>query len=478
MKSPFSITIDEKSLQRLFEHLFPGDDDEHGAVLAVGISESEQGTRLLVRDLFLAIDGVDYVPGTRGYRALTPQFIVEKSDYCFRNKLGYLAVHCHGGNDYVAFSQDDYNSHKRGYSALLDIVGDPVGALVFAKNAVAGEIWTKKGIFQLDHLTIIGSRIKKLFPNSPLGSASSHPIYDRHARLFGDVGQVILSGLKVGIIGLGGGGSLVNEWLTRLGVGHIVAIDFDKVESTNLPRIVGATHKDAQTWLTTTKSLNIKRLGKWLSSYKVHVAERVAKIANPKIKYDAVVGNILNEDIALLLKDLDFIFLATDSLQSRNVFNALLHQYLIPGAQIGAKVRVDPDSQKVIDITASGRIVLPFQLGGCLRCNGWIPPGRLQMETLSKEERRIQAYIESTDIAEPSVITLNVLSASQVVNDFMMMFTGLYNSNMKLPHLLYDIKTRELQTASNRHDDDCVHCGLISKSRFSKGDKGRLPCRQ
>ena len=66
----------------------------------------------------------------------------------------------------------------------------------------------------------------------------ANPIYDRHARLFGNVGQEILASLKVGVIGLGGGGSLLNEWLARLGVGHIVAVDFDKVEVSNLPLLL------------------------------------------------------------------------------------------------------------------------------------------------------------------------------------------------------------------------------------------------
>ncbi|MCZ7579106.1 MAG: hypothetical protein M5U18_19515 [Dehalococcoidia bacterium] len=38
-------------------------------------------------------------------------------------------------------------------------------------------------------------------------------------RLFGDAGQALLSQLKVGVVGAGGAGSLVNEYLSRLGVG-------------------------------------------------------------------------------------------------------------------------------------------------------------------------------------------------------------------------------------------------------------------
>src|SRR4051794_30459738 len=99
MKTPISVRMDEPLFRRLSEHLFPGDGDEHGAVVTAGIAETSRGTRLLARELFLARDGEDYVPGTRGYRALTARFVARVSDYCASEKLCYLAVHCHGGSD-------------------------------------------------------------------------------------------------------------------------------------------------------------------------------------------------------------------------------------------------------------------------------------------------------------------------------------------------------------------------------------------
>jgi hypothetical protein len=56
-------------------------------------------------------------------------------------------------------------SHERGYPALLDITrGGPVGALVFAERAVAGDIWTPQGRVALSYTTVIGSQIYRLYP--------------------------------------------------------------------------------------------------------------------------------------------------------------------------------------------------------------------------------------------------------------------------------------------------------------------------
>lgn len=478
MKTPLSLTLTEPQFQEISRHLFPSDHDEHGLVIAAGISESARGTRLLARDIFLAKDQIDYVPGQYGYRALTARFVAEKSGFCADQNLCYLAVHCHGGNDSVAFSSDDMASHERGYPALLDITkGGPVGALVFANNAVAGDVWTRNGRYELDHATIIGSKIRKIFPRVSNRPRYIDPMYDRNARLFGDLGQEILSNLKVGIIGLGGGGSLLNEWLARLGVGYIVAVDFDRVDLTNLPRIVGATELDAFAMLTRSRNLWLRHLGQRFATYKVQVARRVARQANPSIRYEAVVGNILDEKTAHQLVDVDFLFLATDSIQSRLVFNAIVHQYLIPGAQIGIKPLIDKH-HRIDQIQVASRLIMPFPSGGCLSCNNLIPASQLSLEGLTDYERRTQRYIDDDEVAEPSVITLNALSAARAANDLMMMFTGLYGDQVNLGHLMEFAESRELHYVKHRTDEQCLDCSGTSSSRRARGDRKQLPCRQ
>ncbi len=478
MREPLSLTIDEKLFETLHGHLFPGDSDEHGAVIAVGIVESDRGTRLLAREIFLARDGIDYVPGLRGYRALTAQFVAEKSGYCGDENLGYLAVHCHRAENQVEFSPQDWASHDRGYAALLDITqGGPVGALVFGSNAVAGDIWTTAGRYRLDSLTVVGRRIRKLYPGPQAAPPNASYLYDRQARLFGDLGQAILAALKIGIIGLGGGGSLLSEWLARLGVGHIVGIDFDRIDLTNLPRVVGATSWDARTFLTKRKSDWIRRIGKSIAAHKVGVAKRVAEQANSEIIYDAVAGNVLDPGTAELLRDLDFLFLASDSIQSRLVFNALVHQYLIPGAQVGAKVSTDGLSHEISDIFTTSRLVLPSPGCGCLDCHGLIPADRLQAEALSEQERRTQRYVDDSEVIEPSVITLNVLSAGQAASDLLMMFTGLFEDAASLGNQFNFVRERKIQFVQPQTNERCLDCGIQSKSRRARGDRSRLPCR-
>src|SRR3546814_5689722 len=100
--------------------------------------------------------------------------------------------------------------------------------------------------------------------------------------------------------------------------------------------------------------------------------------------------------------------------RARRLFNALVHQYLIPGVQIGTRIQVDPNSGAVINVHTTTRPVTPSK--GCMLCNQAVSQARLREESISQEMRVGQRYINEDDAPAPSVITLNALGASQAAN--------------------------------------------------------------
>jgi hypothetical protein len=468
----WSITFAERDYELLRSHLFPGDNDEHGAVLACGMSETGRGTRLLVRQVFLAEDGKDFVAGKRGYKQFAPLFVAEKSGYCRTNGLAYVNAHNHGGRGKVGFSPDDLRSHERGYPALVQMTGRPVTALVFAEGAVAGRVVTSSGRHELEMAKVLGPTILALRPGPAASPVDADETYDRQARMFGDRGQEILVGLKVAVIGLGGGGSLINQLLVRLGVGHIVAVDPDDVELSNISRIPGATRRDALGIFPNVRLPLFRRLAKRTVRSKVAVAERVAREANGRVRFEAVQADVMDPDVIGRLLDCDFVFLATDTMQSRHLFNQLVHQHLIPGAQIGAKIPVSEEGA-VGDVRVVVRPVMPD--AGCLWCGGAISPAQLNREVLSLDERQRQRYVDDPNIHEPSVITLNALGASQAVNDFLFMFTGLHEQNTRLRGRFQWARRREWEDVNDKPDPLCRHCARGAMSVYARGDGRRLP---
>lgn len=477
LTKPWRILIPQGLYSELHAHLFCGDRDEHGAVVLAGLAETEHGVRLLARELHLARDGEDYVPGRRGYRMLRSEFITGHVLKARDEGMVYLAVHNHGGSDSVTFSGDDLRSHERGYPALLDITrGRPVGALVLAENAVAGDIWlSAQSRVALAGATVIGRRRRLLTAGpSPCRSIRVDSRYDRQVRLFGDRGQDLLGKTKVAVVGLGGVGSVLAELLGRLGVGRFVLVDPERAEPTNQPRLIGASRWDVGRWIASAGSpLWLHALGRSLARRKVSLARRNIRLANPRAIVETLAWDFSEAEVAGRVKDCDYVFLAADSMRARLVFNALVHQYLIPGVQVGAKVVSDKATGAVRDVYSVARLVTPES--GCLWCNGLINPAKLQEESISDAERRAQAYVDDPAVVAPSVMTLNALAGAQAVNDFSFYVTGLAAEDAPLDYVRFRPSRREVWWDEPRASADCTECSLSIGSRYARGDDRRLP---
>lgn len=458
MTKKCSIRFSREQYDKIMKHLYPGDRDEHGAVLLAGISESNDLTTLLVREVHLAQEGTDYVAGKVGYRALTPKFIHRFITRARDERLVYLAVHNHGSDLEVGFSTVDFESHQRGYPALLQIArGMPVGALVFGRRSIQADIWFPGGArLDLDHAVVVGNTIQRLTPSPKKKHLGTPETYDRQIRMFGKIGQADIASCRVGIIGLGGIGSLIAEYLARLGVGKFILVDDDCVEISNLSRIVGATALDATT-----------------GASKVEVARRTILQANNDADVEMLISDVAKEPVAKKLKDCDYLFLAADSMRARLVFNALVHQYLIPGVQLGSKVRSTPIGE-ILDVMSANRPVRPGK--GCLWCNQLIDTTQLAKEAKTDEERKAQAY--GVEEANPSVISLNAISAAHAVNDFLLDYLCIRKDEDKLyyehyHHLKSVPSSRTI--VQPRSDADCSECSCTGL-RYGRGDSVDLPC--
>ena len=444
------IRITSHHHDELMSHLFPGDNDEHGAVLHAGVVRSGTSLCLLVKNVEAAKFGQDYVSGQHGYRALSPTFIHRQIIQCRDSGLAYIAVHNHLSDRKVSFSTIDIESHERGYPALLDIGrGIPVGALVYGRRSVAADIWLPdRSRRVLGNYNIIGKRVQRLYSDPPPKSEFL-PEYDRQVRMFGAAGQRTLNASKIAVVGLGGIGSLVAEYLVRLGIGHLVFIDPDEIESTNLSRVVGATPVDVET----------KQL-------KIQIAVRHARELSTNGKIEALSQDVVNRSVAHQLRDCDFIFLAADSMRARLVVNAIAHQYLIPTTQMGAKVRSGPGGF-VEDAMAAVRQVRPGM--GCLWCNGLIDPSQLAIEAKSDAERKDQAY--GVLEPNPSVITLNAVAAAHAVNDFLFDFLGLRTEDAETLYRHFHFHKELNERVIPRRDTSCPEC----TRRLAMGDALELP---
>ena len=115
-------------------------------------------------------------------------------------------------------------------------------------------------------------------------------------------GQKKIKNSKVLIVGLGGLGCPVAEYLSRTGVGTIGLIDHDKIDLSNI-------HRQS---MFTTKDIN---------KYKVKVvSDRVKKI-NPNVKIKSFKKKLSRSNIEKLMNHFDIIIDGTDNFTSKFLVN-------------------------------------------------------------------------------------------------------------------------------------------------------------
>jgi molybdopterin/thiamine biosynthesis adenylyltransferase len=132
---------------------------------------------------------------------------------------------------------------------------------------------------------------------------------DRYSRqvLFpgiGSEGQARLSQGRVAIVGCGATGACVSGLLARAGVGHLVIIDLDYVESSNLQRQSLFDEADAAESLP-----------------KAVAAGRKIAAFNSEVQTTPMVADLTPENIELLLRDTDLILDGTDNFETRYLIN-------------------------------------------------------------------------------------------------------------------------------------------------------------
>jgi len=257
---------------------------------------------------------------------------------------------------------------------------------------------------------------------------------DRQARLFGDKGQSTLALMTVAIVGLGGIGSILVELLARLGVGHLILIDNETVDVTNLPRLVAAEPDD-------------------VDKPKTGIAARNARRANPNIKLTLHQARVERPAVLGDLQQSDWIFLAADTDSARHWVNATVQRHLIPGTQTGVKVPVAKDGT-IGRIHAVTRLLTPGD--GCLWCNNLIDPTELAIEMQPDHERAQARYVDQ--IPAPSVIALNSIAAAEAVNHFMLAVTNLHTHDRDAADVLHLPRDRNRTLHHHRRDPDCHWC--------------------
>lgn len=236
--------------------------------------------------------------------------------------------------------------------------------------------------------------------------------YDRQSFL-GKDSERIFATVRVGVFGLGGGGSHVVQQLAHLGIKNFTICDPDKVEDTNLNRLVGATRADAEN-----------------ATPKVEIAKRMIE----GLRADAQVTPLQArwQDHAQSLVKCDVIIGCVDSFLGRSEIEVFSRRYLIPYVDIGMDVfQVGEEPPRMV-----GQVILSMPGSPCLRCLNLITDKNLAEEGMKYGDAG----------GRPQVIWANGVLASAAVGIVVDLLTDWTRSVKGVTYLSYDGNTNTLQS--------------------------------
>lgn len=400
---------------------------ESCAILLGTAVKRKHGHRILVNEILN--------PPESAYEYRTEVSAQLKADYVAtiirdarQNDRSVTFIHSHPGDEQPHFSPiDDDGEVVLAKFVNRRIPTQPHFALVLNRGGCAARcLGTKDAV----SVVSMNSRVDVVFRAA--GGEMVEPHHDRQVRAFGAAGQAAIRDLTIAIVGLGGTGSATAQQLAHLGAKRFVLLDPDRVEETNLNRLIGAAAKD-------------------IGEPKVAVTERMIQSIVTNAEVETRQEDVLEAASAKALIDADFIFCCTDSHGSRAVISQIAYQYYIPCIDMGVSI-VAKDGV-VTHIT--GRVQMLSPSLGCLACASLLDSDAVRRDLMTEEQRRADPYFLGDGEPMPAVVSLNLTMSSLAITMFLGAVTGI-PSDARFQ--IYDGITGKTRAISEARDPQCIVC--------------------
>lgn len=352
-------------------------------------------------------------------------------------------AHTHPGSTAFFSDQDDRNEKD-----LLRIVSNRSGdghgfasVVLGGDGSICARHWTSPDRSEACERVLVSGR---KFILHGVGAMPVEEMLDRQARLFGPAFNPLVRSLRVGIVGCGGTGSPTAMLLARLGIGHLLLVDDDTIELTNLNRVHGSRLDDVRA-----------------KASKVDVLAREIREAELGVQVATFRGWVGDADVRDAIRSCDVIFGCTDDHDGRLFLNRLAYYYGIPVIDMG--VRIIPKS-KDRPYEMAGRVTVVAPGTPCLLCRGLIDPVRARDEALRRadpeefERRKAEAYVSGGGDPAPVVVTFTTETACMAVNELLHALTAFRGDGGMKPERRRRFDAIEERTTTCSPRQECEQC--------------------
>lgn len=228
--------------------------------------------------------------------------------------------------------------------------------------------------------------------------------FDRQSFL-GENSQFLFNNVRIGIVGLGGGGSHIVQQLAHLGLNKYNLFEYDETDKTNLNRLIGAELEDAKG-----------------SVPKTVIAERMIRKLMPKADIN-IYGKW--QEYPEKVHECDILIGGVDSFIGRRDLEVECRRYLIPVIDIGMDVHDEYEEEAP---SMAGQIICSMPDNPCMTCMGY-----LNVRNLAAEAAK---YGKAG--GKPQVVWSNGVLASTAMGIVVDLITGWTRQKDRLVYLAYD----------------------------------------
>lgn len=318
----------------------------------------------VVERLVLPMEGERNVHGNASFES---HYFARVLGEAAKAGAGVALLHSHPhGSAWQGMSPDDVNTEQSHAAAVYGATRLPfVGLTLAGDGAWSARFWERTAPRRYDRrdcatVRVVGERLKTTFMEALAPAPQGTEAQIRTISAWGQKKQVDLARLRLGIVGAGSVGAFIAEGMARTGVENVTVIDFDRIETRNLDRLLYATPRFVGALKAPT------------------LAERLAECATAAaFKADPVIAAVYEDAGFRAALDCDVLFSCVDRPWGRHVLNLIAYAHLIPVIDGGISVRTN----RLGELAAADWRAHTVTTGHrCMQCIGQYDPGLVQLE--------------------------------------------------------------------------------------------------
>lgn len=356
-----SVAVTATHHRELSRHLLRNDGQEDICLATYTVSTGTRRTSRLITSIELPREGERQVHGNA---SIMGAYVLRVASQAARESRGVVMMHSHpGGRGWQRMSSPDADAESSFAGLVQQLTGLPlVGMTLASDESWSARVWTDGKAEWAGSVRRVGQMLVTSWNDDLVPSLADAATQARTISAWGERLHRDITRLRVLVVGVGSVGLDIVQRLAATGILEIGVMDFDRIETLNRDRMIGATRRDAR-----------------LRRRKVDIAARLARQAATAATFivtrhhDSVCSPTGMADAL----DYDVIFSCVDRPWPRAVLNTLAYADLIPVIDGGIAI----DALEAGGMRGATRRAQTATPGApCLACTGQIDMSEVALE--------------------------------------------------------------------------------------------------